>query len=106
LRYGIPTRLAHVVVDDTQSDPVTVFLMQLPDGPPLVLHDSAALIWLLAAEGSSDVPAAVAVAVGRPSEEVSGEVDDYLQDLLDRGLLEVSETEPPTPRNGATHRPE
>ena len=66
--------------------------MQLPDGPPLVLHDSAALIWLVAAEGSSDVPTLVAEAVGRPVEEVAAEVDDYLRDLVDRGLLEVVET--------------
>ena len=99
-RYGIPPRLAHVVVDDARSDPVTVFLMQLPDGPPLVLHDSAALIWLVAAEASSDVPGLVAEAVGLPAEDVSGEVDDYLRDLVDRGLLEVVEAAAPGPSVG------
>ena len=33
VRYRIPSRLGHVVVDDSQSDPATVFLMELPDGP-------------------------------------------------------------------------
>jgi hypothetical protein len=100
MRYGIPARLAHVVVDDTQSDPATVFLMQLPDGPPLVLHDSAALIWLVAAEGSPNVSTRVAQAVGRPVEQVAAEVDGYVRDLVDRGLLEASETTTPGPSAG------
>lgn len=97
MNYRIPSRLAHVVVDDTQSDPVTVFLMDLPDGPPLVLRDSAALIWIVAADGSTDVPGQVAEAVGRPVEELAEEVGDYLDELVGRGLLEPSEAPPAPP---------
>ncbi len=106
MRYGIPARLAHVVVDDTQSDPATVFLMQLPDGPPLVLHDSAALIWLVAAEGSPNISTRVAQAVGRPVEQVAAEVDGYVRDLVDRGLLEVLRPRRPGLTERPTHRSE
>jgi hypothetical protein len=87
--YRVPARLAYVVVDDAESDPVTVYLMDLPDGPPLALRDSAALIWLVAAEGSREVAELVAQGVGRPVEEIAGEVGKYLADLVSRGLLEL-----------------
>lgn len=86
------------------SDPAAVFLMQLPDGPPLVLRDSAALIWIVAAEGSTDVQGQVAEAVGRSVEELADEVGAYLDELVDRGLLEPSEA-PPTPPNGIDDTP-
>ncbi len=91
MTYHLPKRLGYVVVDDAQSDPVTVYLMDLPDGPPLVLRDSAALIWLVAAEGDSDVAGVLAEAVGRPVGEIVGEVDEYLADLVARGLLQRSD---------------
>lgn len=87
-RYGIPRRVAHVVPSESGHLPSTVFLMPLPDGPPQVLHESAAWIWLLAADGEPDVPAAIAELVGRPTEEVADEVNHFLDDLVGRGLLE------------------
>ena len=106
MRYRIPSRLAYVIVDGAQSDPPTVFLMELPDGPPLVVRESAAWIWVVAAEGDSDVANIVAEAVGRPVGEIVGEVDEYLEDLVARGLLERSDG-PATPcPEDATHPPE
>ena len=98
MRYRVPLRLGHVVVDDIASDPATVFLMDLPDGPPLVLRDSAALIWLVAAEGDSDVARTVADVVGRPLGEIEPEVADYLGELVSRSLLQEFES-PPTGRS-------
>ena len=91
MTHSVPARLGHVVLD-TPSDSVTLFLMELPDGAPLVLRGSAALIWILAAEGSPDVPALVSEAVGRPVEEIGDEVRDYLADLVSRRLLQESDT--------------
>jgi hypothetical protein len=106
VRYRVPRRLGHVVVDDIASAPATVFLMDLPDGPPLVLRDSAALIWLVAAEGDSDVARTVADVVGRSLTEIEPEVADYLDDLVARGLLERSDAASDTIVVGATHPPE
>ena len=83
-RYGVPPRVAYVVAD---AGTPRVFLMPLPDGPPLVLADTAAVIWILAADGERDVPAAVGDVVGRPREAVADEVDAYLADLLAKGLI-------------------
>lgn len=101
MKYRIPPRLAHVIVDTKPSDPPDVFLMDLPDGPPLVLRESAAMIWILAAEGGSDVPGLVAQGVGRTVREIGGEVSEYLADLVARGLLERSDRPATSPYQGS-----
>lgn len=90
--YRIPPRVAHVVPDETGDPPSSVFLMPLPDGPPLVLYESAAWIWWLAADGEDDVASAVAELVGLPREDLVGDVTRCLDDLVERGLLEVGST--------------
>ena len=87
--YRIPPRLAHVVPDGDDGLPSAVFLMRLPDGPPVGLQDSAAWVWLLAADGEPDVAAAVAELVGRPAAEMADEVNDFLDGLVGRGLIEA-----------------
>lgn len=86
MTYRVPRRLARVVDDQSAGEPV-VYLMQLPDGDPLILQGSGGLIWALAADGESDVPRAVARAVGVPVEEIVEEVGVFLADLVERGLL-------------------
>ena len=86
--YGVPELVAHVVPDGEPHLPDTVFLMQLPDGSPQALRNSAAWIWLLAAEGEPDVAAAVAPLVGRARQEVAPDVEAFLADLVSRGLLD------------------
>ena len=92
MRYSIPARLAHVIRGNLQDGGPVVFVMQLPDGPPRVLEGSAALIWIIAADGNANVPAAVAEAVGRPTADIADEVRTYLDHLLETGLLESGRT--------------
>lgn len=87
--YRIPARVAHVVADDDTAAAGTVYLMTLPDGQPAVLRDSAALIWMVAADGEDDVAGAVAELVGLPTDEVSFEVERFLDELVALGALEV-----------------
>jgi hypothetical protein len=87
--YRVPPRLAHVVPVADDGLASAVFLMRLPDGPPVVLHGSAAWIWLLAADGEPGVAADVAELVGRPPAEMADEVNHFLDDLVGRGLIEV-----------------
>lgn len=86
-RYGIPHEVAHVIPDDEPDLPARVFLMQLPDGQPVVLDDSAALIWLLAAEGEEDLVGAMADLVGQQGHEIAADVTTFLDELVSRGLL-------------------
>ena len=88
MKYRIPPRLAYVVDDRTGQSPV-VYLMQLPDGDPLVLQGSGGVIWALAADGVDDVPTALAAAVGSPVDEIRKQVTSFLADLVTRGLLAV-----------------
>lgn len=83
--YDVPTRLAFVVPDDVETP--QVFLMPLPDGPPVVLHDISAVIWVLAADGEADVAAAVGEVVGVSPDEVEGDVAQHLEELVAKRLL-------------------
>ena len=86
--YRIPDRVAHVVPDGEPDVPDTVFLMRLPDGSPQLLRDSAAWVWVLAADGERDVPAAVARLLDLTREEVAADCEVFLAALVSRGLLE------------------
>lgn len=88
MTYRIPHRLGHVTLPPEDDRPVAVYLMPLPDGDPLGLHGTAALIWSIAAEGDPDVPAALAELLAVPAETVRDEVERYLADLVFQGLLE------------------
>ncbi|MFW5469858.1 hypothetical protein ACOCJ4_07425 [Knoellia sp. CPCC 206435] len=85
--YSVPARLAFVIADDT--DAPRVFLMSLPDGPPVVLDDAAAAIWILAASGERDVAAGVGRAVGKARHEVARDVANFLGHLVDEDLLSI-----------------
>ena len=87
-RFVVPPRVAFVV---PQADATQVFLMALPDGPPVILTDTAAVIWVLAADGESDVAGAVGDVVGVPREAIVAEVEQYLRDLVGKGLLSATE---------------
>lgn len=97
MRYRIPARLAYievpVIADGSSGERTDLLLRPLPGGPTLGLTGVAALIWCRAADGMPDVAAAVADSVSEPVDRVRSEVEDYLDVLVSRGLLEVDATE-------------
>lgn len=89
--YRCPDRVAHVVVPPSaEVGEAAVYLIKLPDGDPMGARGSAALIWVLAAEGETDVAQALADLLGRSREDVARHVDAYLRQLVDEGWLAES----------------
>lgn len=92
MRYRVPRRVAHLVTEsdvaDSGSDALRVSLLSLPDGVPLALTETAALIWVIAAEGSENVVEDVARNAHQPVEAVRNDVEAFLRDLVGRRLLE------------------
>ena len=81
------------VVDDEPRDGGrgAVYVALLPDGPPVVLDGTAALIWREAvADDAGPVVTRVAARAGVPEDEVRADVEAFLADLVLRGLLEPS----------------
>ncbi len=87
MSYSRPPRLAYVAPDPVDGDAQCVYLMPLPDGPPVLLEGSAAVIWLVAVRGVEDVCGAVAARMGAAPGEIADDVGAYLQVLVGRGLL-------------------
>lgn len=78
----IPSGLGVDVVADT------VYVAPLPDGPIAVLAGIAALIWSEAdGRGRDEVVAALAEATGERVEAIGPTVQDFVDDLVARGLL-------------------
>ena len=88
MTYTLPRRLGHVTLPPQDGRPVAVYLMPLPDGDPVGLHGTAALIWTLAAEGEADVPAALADLLAVDVHTVAADTHAYLDSLVEAGLLE------------------
>lgn len=92
MTFRIPPRVAWYVPAEQAVGHLTLYLIQLPDGEPLVLTDVAAQIWIAAgvSDGAAEVPdvvQAVAEATGEDSCLIEDSVLDYLAYLVDRGLL-------------------
>jgi hypothetical protein len=68
----------------------TVYPARLPDGPPLVLADTGAVVWhaVLAGGTFAQVVERVAEQVGRQAEEVGPGVAEFVDGLVAAGVLE------------------
>lgn len=89
MTYRRPARVGYEVMPPaSDNDATTLYLMHLPDGDPMMLTGSAALIWVLAAEGEADVPAALASLLGEERPSIAAEVDAYVRLLVEQGWLE------------------
>lgn len=84
MSYWPPSDLAWVF--DEAADEPTLYLMHVPDGVPLVLTGTAALIWLFAVEGE-DVVQALTEVIADPPPDLAETTYAYLDDLVARGLL-------------------
>lgn len=88
MTFRVPPRVGYVVHEPSPGDPTAkVYLMHLPDGQPVVLAGSAALIWVVAAQGEQDVPATVAELLDEPLASVEETTRRYLVTLVAQGLL-------------------
>ena len=94
MRFSAPRRLAQVLTEPDDGDSTEgpeLYLMPLPDGPAVRLGGTAALIWLVASEGSEDVISDVAEIAGRQREDVESDVNGYLDFLVGQTLLEQTD---------------
>jgi len=77
----------HRGVATTEDDGV-VYVAHLPDGPIAVLEGTAALIWGEACSGEREsIADRVAEATGAAVAEIRGDVESFVADLVERGLL-------------------
>lgn len=86
-RFGVPPRLAYDVVEEQGDGPLQIYLRHVPGGPNYAMDGSAAMIWWLASEGT-DVVTELADLTGERAEDIADHVRDYLDDLVEQGLLE------------------
>lgn len=87
MRYARPSRLAYVISEASPDHPLVVYLMSLPDGRPRILDGTAAVIWVVAAQGEPDIPDVVASILSVPVEVVAPSTRDFLDYLVAEGLL-------------------
>jgi hypothetical protein len=66
-----------------------VYASTLPDGPPMVLQATAALIFLVAGQGGTidEVVARVAEESGQSAQEIRDDVVGFVDELVHAGLL-------------------
>lgn len=77
---------AGVTVGD---DGQTVYVASLPAGPLVVLEGAAAVIWSEATgESAAGWVARVAGAVGQVEADIAADVESFVDDLCERGLLQ------------------
>jgi hypothetical protein len=80
--FRAPRRVAFVIPDDRPAP--EVFLMKLPDGPPVVLHGTSAVIWVLAADGERDVAGEVSRRTGVARDVLEGHEAAHQRELVDQ----------------------
>ena len=86
--YRVPRYVAHDVVEGLVDEDLAVFVMHLPDGPPMVLRAMAGWLWLLAVDGERDLVEEVATATASDPEVIGPEIAAFLEALVRDGLLE------------------
>lgn len=85
--YAVADRVAWMAT--THEDDEVVYAARLPDGPPLTLPGSAAIIFTAATDGGTleDILTRVVDVAGLPADEVRDDVTAFLAQLVDLGLV-------------------
>jgi hypothetical protein len=80
-------RVAWLDLADRGED--ALYVSTLPDGPPMVLRSTAALIFLVAVEGGTvdEVVARVAAEADQPADAIRDDVVTFLDELVRLGLI-------------------
>lgn len=78
------------LVEETSEHQDAVYLAPLPDGPIVVLRDTALTIWreAVSPSGEGTLHSRVANAYGVMEREVQTAVEECVADLIERGVLE------------------
>jgi hypothetical protein len=91
--YRLAPGVAWVLVEPAshalaQAEPRAV-VARVPDGPPVALHGSSAVIWTYAVDGGAteDVISRVVEVTGEDRDRVAAQVAAFLDDLVHRELL-------------------
>ena len=84
--YAVSPDIAWTEARDVWGLPL-VYVAPIPDGPISVLPDMAALIWLALAEGAPDVVGEVAHVTSHPQVEVRHDIEAFVAELVERGLI-------------------
>lgn len=90
MRYSVPDRLGFVYGNEQTASSGAIYLMPLPDGVPVVLTGTAALIWETAVTAESLTDArelADVLTAGRATEQIVSDTLDFLAQLVAEGLL-------------------
>lgn len=86
-----PAHGVGVVVADQEESP-RVYLAHLPDGPLVVLEGASAVIWRVATTcAADDLVLGVAGATGAPADDIAGDVERFVEELIARGFLDTAE---------------
>lgn len=85
----LPARLG--ILEGIEDGSDVLYVASLPDGPIVVLRDTALAIWqeAVAPTGGRDLADRVADLYGLPVTEVREAVDACVDDLVERGVLEI-----------------
>lgn len=90
MRYSVPNRLGFVYGTEQTASAGAIYLMPLPDGVPVVLTGTAALIWETAVTDESVTDGkglAEVLTAGRATEQIVSDTTDFLDQLVSAGLL-------------------
>lgn len=80
-RFTVPDHVGVVETNDA------VFVARLPDGPIIRLSGTAATIWKAALENGDDLVSSVSAIVGVPEHVIAADVEAFIADLVERGLV-------------------